>query len=211
MPPPAILQGLQYKYVHIGAWISNGHHRVAFGVFSAFFCFFLLQTAFGEGLCYPAWIMDYCQCQNWAGLYSCWCKIKPEQKHVFGFFHSIPVDPLPFTQIPSAPLLQFKLALKWEEMLHMINRGFNSTVSLFWYFPPLILVGEPLFLSSTVLIGRCTLNMYGTEAWVFANTELWLSVNFCIFLWRKGYYLRGKQSQDPMICHVLCVHVCPSN
>lgn len=43
-------------------------------------------------------------------------------------------------------------------------------------FFPIILVGEPLSLISTAWIGRYTLDIYGTEAWIFSDIELWLSV-----------------------------------
>lgn len=43
---------------------------------------------------------------------------------------------VPSLWIPSTSLLQFKVVLKWEEKLHMINGCFNSTEPLFWYPPP---------------------------------------------------------------------------
>lgn len=39
MPPPIPI-GLQYNYIHVGAWVSNGHHYVAFGFLAAFLFFF---------------------------------------------------------------------------------------------------------------------------------------------------------------------------
>ena len=113
MPPPAVPVGLQYNYIHVGAWASSGHHHVAFGFLSAFFFHCCCCRRRLERVCVilpGLWIIVNAKTR----LDCTVAGTRPNLKKmlVFGFSHSILVDPFPFTQIPFTSLLQFKVVLK---------------------------------------------------------------------------------------------------
>lgn len=83
---------------------------------------------------------------------------------------------------------------------------FSSTVSLLWCFFPhhfsrWAFVPNQYCMDWQIYIGYIwdwSLDIFWYRALVICN--------FAISLWLKGCYLRGKWSQDPMVCHVCPQH-----